>query len=364
MDKILEVSCNGLTNGGVQQIIMSIVRNLSDEFIFDILVFTNKEEYFDEEFLSYGGEIFRLPHKAKVKGKEVDFYYRGMKILFGTYKILKNNGPYKAIHCHNYFESSMCLLAARMAGVKIRIVHSHNDLSAVPYSQARKALQYIYRKIINKTATQRVGCSQVAINYLFGKNIKGKVIFNAIDLERFKKENVEINRNFQPTRLNLLHVGNFSAQKNQLFLVEIAKELRNRNLDFHLTMVGGETPYYSKVLKAINEEKMEKYIEILPQNTDIPTEMYQCDLFLFPSCYEGLGIVLIEAQATGLHCFVSDAIPTEANLGNIEYVHRMEAKSWVDSIEQYMQQGIKRKAVDMSDYDIHNIVKKYKELYS
>lgn len=364
MDKILEVSCNGLTNGGVQQVIMSIVRNLASELTFDILVFTDEEEYYDKEFLSYGGKIFRLPHKAKVNGKEVDFYYRWMKILFGTYKILKRNGPYKAIHCHNYFESSMCLLAARMAGVKIRIVHSHNDLSVVSYSRKRRAFQDIYKKIINKVATQKVGCSQAALNYLFGDDKKGKVIYNAIDLERFKIENVEIGKTLDKARINLLHVGNFSSQKNQLFLIEIAKELRNRSLDFRLTLVGGKTQYYNKVLNAINEEKLGKYIEILPQNTDIPTEMYRNDLFLFPSSYEGLGIVLIEAQAMGLHCLVSDAIPIEANLGNIEYVHNMEVNCWVDSIEQCVQQGVTRKVVDMSDYDIKNVVKKYRELYS
>ena len=91
MEKILEVSCNGLTNGGVQKVIMNIVRNLHDAYTFDIVVFNNEKEFFDEEFESYGGKIFRLPHKKVFKKKDIDFYFRGFRIFWGVYKILKKN---------------------------------------------------------------------------------------------------------------------------------------------------------------------------------------------------------------------------------------------------------------------------------
>lgn len=363
MEKILEVSCNGLTNGGVQQVIMNIVRNLSNDFIFDVLVFTKEKEYFDDEFLSYGGNIFRIPHKSKKNGKEIDFYYRGIKIIIGTYKILKNNGPYRAIHCHNYFESALCIIAAKMAGVKIRIVHSHNDLSVVKYSKTRKMLQKVYKCIINKFATKKVGCSQAALKYLFGNRNDGIVINNAIDLEKFNVEKLSI----EPTNskgLRLLHVGNFSSQKNQTFLIEIAAKLKRNKFPFNLTLVGGKTPYLDIVKELIRKYELEKEINILPQDSNIPYEMYNADLFLFPSKYEGLGIVLIEAQAVGLHCLVSDAIPPEADLGNIEFIHSYLIDEWVDRIKELHLYKGKKKFVDMSTYDIKNIIKIYKNLYN
>lgn len=362
MEKILEVSCNGLTNGGVQQVIMSIVRNLSSEFTFDILVFTEKKEYFDDEFLSYGGQIFRNPHKCKKNGKEIDFYYRGLKIVWGTYKILKKNGPYKAIHCHNYFESALCLIASKMAGVKIRIVHSHNDLSVVNYSKPRKLLQKLYKKIIKKLATKKVGCSQAALNYLF-EDDNGIVVNNAIDLEKFNIEKISKKEKNEKI-LKLLHVGNFSTQKNQTFLIEIAEELKMKKILFHLTLIGGESQYIYSVKELIEKYRLENYVDILPSNSNIPYEMYNSDLFLFPSKYEGLGIVLIEAQAVGLHCLVSEVIPPEANLGNLETIHSFSLENWVNKIEDYNLKRPEKKYVDMSTYDIKNIIKIYKNLYN
>lgn len=313
MDKILEVSCNGLTNGGVQHVIMEIVKGLSEEYKFDILVFNDEEdEFYTKEFLSYGGKIFRIPNKKKCGKKDIDFYFRGLRIIKNTYKILKNNGPYKAIHCHNYFESALCLIAAKMAKVDIRIVHSHNDLTNVNYSKLRVIMQKKYQKIINKLATNKIGCSEIANKYLYGKGQNTKVVNNAIDLSKFKY----VDKNIDKEKIRILHVGNFSTQKNQEFLIDIAQELKTKNIKFELTLVGGESDYKKKVIQKIKDLKFDDIIHILPQNTDIYNEMSEADLFLFPSKYEGLGIVLIEAQATGLHCMVSNAIPKEADLGN------------------------------------------------
>lgn len=359
MKKILEVSCNGLTKGGVQQVMMNIVRNLNKEYRFDMLIFTNEKEYYQEEFLSYGGEIFRIPRKKTINGKEIDFYYRGFNILIGTYNILKKHGPYQAIHCHNYFESSMCLLAAKLAGVKIRIVHAHNDLSNVPYSKSRLMIQKIYKKIMNKCATKKIGCSKKALEYMFDSD--GRVIYNGINLEKFNGAMVE--KKSQNSKIQLLHVGNFSPQKNQLFLIKIMKQLIKDKVKCELILVGGKSDYYNDVVELIDCNKLKQYVEILPQDSNVPEIMSKADLFLFPSNYEGLGIVLIEAQAMGLHCIVSDAIPEEADLGNLEYIDELDEKKWVNKIKLFIDAYSEKKKVDMNSYDIKNICKEYKKLY-
>lgn len=359
MKKILEVSCNGLTNGGVQQVMMSIVRNLHNDYKFDMLIFTNEKEYYEDEFLSYGGEIFRIPRKKPVNGKEIDFYYRGFNIFIGTYKILKKNGPYHAIHCHNYFESSMCLLAAKLAGVKIRIVHAHNDLSNVPYSKSRLIIQNIYKKIMNKCATEKIGCSKKALKYMYDS--EGRVIYNGIDLDRFNEARNK--KRLSNSAIQLLHVGNFSPQKNQLFLIDIMEELIKDNVKCQLTLVGGKSNYYDDVYKMIISKGLEQYVRILPQNSDIPDVMSNADLFLFPSNYEGLGIVLIEAQAVGLHCIVSKAIPEEADLGNIEFVEDFSKEKWVSRIKYFINTYSEKKIVDMSSYDIKNVSRQYRKIY-
>lgn len=363
MEKILEVSCNSLTNGGVQHVIMNIVRELSTDYQFDILVFTEGPDYFDQEFESYGGKIFRIPHNKKISGKEFDFYYRAFRIIKGTYRILKSQGPYKAIHCHNYFESALCMIAAKLAKVDIRISHSHNDLSEVPYSKMRLILQKIYKKINNRYSTVKVACSQVAFNYLFGNDKCGKIIYNAIELGKFEKSDTLYKKKFS-NKLNLLHVGNFSPQKNQIFLVDVVKALLDDGIETHLTLVGGESSYLQDVKNKIIQSKVEEHITILPQDSDIAEIMYANDLFLFPSIYEGLGIVLIEAQATGLKCIVSKVIPKEADLGNIQYVNTYDVVEWINVIKTNLKQGIERRKVDMDSYDIKRVCNQYKEIYT
>lgn len=120
--RVLHISCDTLGNGGVQNVIMGICRN-SKNIIFDILLFSSEESFYDKEFLSLGGKIFRIPYYEGMNNfrKRLDYYIRFLRIFRGTYKILKENGPYDAVHCHNYFESGICTLAAQLAGVKVRI---------------------------------------------------------------------------------------------------------------------------------------------------------------------------------------------------------------------------------------------------
>lgn len=363
MRKILEVSCSGLENGGVQHVIMNIVSNLKDDFQFDIIVFCKGPDSFDKEFLSYGGKIYRIPNKKKIFGLDIDEYFRGPRIFFNTYKILKRNGPYEAIHCHNYFESFFCLLAAKFAGIKTRIVHSHNDASFIKFSKIKKIYQGILRKLILKTATDFIGCSKKACEYLYGNKCDAITIYNGIDLAKFKNVN---NKDYLANKkICLLHVGNFSEQKNQLFLIDVMKNLKIKKADFELTLIGGgNEEYREKVISKIKENNLCKNIKLLPSNSNISYEMNNSDLFLFPSNYEGLGIVLIEAQATGLHCLVSQAIPPEANLGNIEFINELDAIRWSEAIYNIVKQGQKRIDVNMSSYNIRKIAKTYKKLYS
>lgn len=362
-EKILEVSCNGLGKGGVQHVIMNIVTALHEEYAFDVLVFTEGPDYYDDAFRAFGGTIYRIPNKQYCFKKNIDSYIRGPRIFFGTLKILREHGPYSAIHCHNYFESAFCLLAAKAAGVKIRIAHSHNDASKVPFSRPRLLKQRLLQPIVNRYATRKIGCSRNASDYLFGKDVPALTVLNGIELKPFASG--KQNPGYQAgEQIKLLHVGNFIAQKNQLFLVDLMSELRKRNLDFRMTMVGGsEESYRDQVIRRIQEEGLEDSVTILPPDSDIPEEMRKADLFLFPSRFEGLGIVLIEAQASGLHCLVSGSVPPEADLGNIRYLSTLEVSLWADAVQEIIRRGQPRVFVDMEKYDIKNVAEEYRRIY-
>lgn len=193
---------------------------------------------------------------------------------------------------------------------------------------------------------------------------KAIIVNNGIHLEPFMigKENLGYTAQ---DRIKLLHVGNFSPQKNQSFLVELAQELKRKKIDFELKLIGGgPEEYRNGIIDKIEEYGLQEEVVVLPSDTYIPTEMKNADLFLFPSLYEGLGIVVIEAQATGLHCIVSRAVPSEADLGNIEYVDDLSLNAWTKAVINKVQNGQKRLWVDMSTYDIKNIVRFYDKLYN
>ena len=109
MKKALMVSCEGLGRGGVQAVMMDIVRNLRGEYNFDMLLFTDEVRYYDEEFLSYGGKILRVPFYEGGNRilRKLDYYIRGGRLYRGIYKAIQENGPYDVIHCNNVYESAL-----------------------------------------------------------------------------------------------------------------------------------------------------------------------------------------------------------------------------------------------------------------
>ena len=178
-ERILLVSCFSLSSGGVQTVIMNIVRHLSHRYTFDIILFTKEKGYYDDEFLSYGGNIFRLPHYTgkNLFIKKVDYYFRGLRLYLSTLKIIKENGPYNAIHCHNTFESAIFLKAAAKSSIPVRIIHSH-----IIFPDANNVLLKVSRKyysiIMKKYATNMIGCSEMACEALYGKHSQYTVVPN------------------------------------------------------------------------------------------------------------------------------------------------------------------------------------------
>lgn len=360
--KILLVCCNGLENGGIQAIIMSIVENLHMEYDFNAIVFSEGRQHHTDKFLKYGNiHTFKRFKGNNILSKIFEDVINYILYSIQINKFLKRDNNYIAIHCHNYFEAAPFLKIARKYGIKNRIAHSHNV--APPYKRKNPIYNFIekiYKKMIHKYATDRVACSVAAGAYLFDVD-KVRVINNAIDLSRFNSNNY---CNNQCSNLRFVHVGRYSFQKNQLFLLDVFKELLLYDSKIHLYLVGHG--YLKKQVEIkIKELKMENNITMLPHDIDIPEVFANSDAMIFPSTYEGLGISLIEAQAMGVRCYVSEAIQPEANLG-LCHILQLDsgAKKWAEYIyKDIVCNGIYKHYIDMSSYDICNIIEDYRKLY-
>lgn len=354
-NKILMVSCEGLGNGGVQNVIMNIVREMSCKYDFDILLFTDEKRHYDEEFLKYG-RIYRIPNKKS----KIDYYIRFFRILIGTYKILKNEN-YQAIHCNNQFESGICILAAKMANVPIRIVHTHVIINEKKSNAVRKIINSFYLLLINRLSNCKIGCSKMAVETFFKECTSAKVVLNPIDLNKFdyRKYEKKDDRN-----VNFIHIGSFCDNKNQEFILNVFYEIKKQISNIHLNLIGFGEEYKKRLEEKIEKLNLDDNVEILPSNSDVPYYLSVSDYMIFPSKSEGFGIAVLEAQSMGVKCFISSVVPQEVNAGNCEVFDlKWGETEWAKRIIEHIKNEKDKHFVDMNEYDIKNIRSKYELIY-
>jgi glycosyltransferase EpsF len=351
--------------GGVQITIMQLARQLTPQNVsMDVVVFSEEEGFYEEEFKKYG-KIFRIPlKKAKSKlGKIIEPYNQLWTIYIGIKEILKKEKPYQAIHAAYLFMSAPCIMAAKQCGVPVRITHSHVNRPEEKYPLYIRWYNSLYdsicRRIIVHNSTVGLGVTKGSIEYLFGNMPNTHVIRNpVIDKNKFDIEKYEIkSRDY----IQLIQVGNFSERKNPIFSVEVLEFLQKKGLKCKLILLGQDNhegmPYRKKLEQHISQRKLEHDIFFLPADSNVAEAMANSDIMMIPSLQEGLPNVALEAQYIGLPCFLSDAITTETDCGLCNfYPLDLGAEYWADQILEYIaQHGVHKQKVDMSAYSLDTV---------
>lgn len=358
--KVLHVSAGGLGYGGVSSVIFSIVEQLHTEFDFECVVFQCARER-ETCFLNYG-PIRRIDcYPKKGKRNYLELILRPWKLYFGIRRICKNE-KYDVIHCHNQRDAWICLLAAKHAGVKIRIAHSHNTNSPKRKNIVEKVYKQISPKMLTKVSTINIGCSRAACKDLF-EHDNFEVVLNAVNLQRFVPQ-----KRSAKTRLEFVHVGRYTYQKNQEFLLDAFAEICKRFPTAHLNLVGyGEPDFVQRLKNQIQVLGISNNVELVPGDAVNVADYYaRSDYMIFPSRFEGFGIVLIEAQAMGVQCYVSENIQPEADVGLLTFLNLSDGpKKWAEHIIQDIDNG-NEKALDhekLAQYSIENVAKRYAAIY-
>lgn len=290
---------------GVQNLLMNIYRNIDRTKVqFDFLVHYEEKQFFDDEIESLGGKIYRLSFREDLN---LFKYFRDLDIFFKKHK------EYKIVHGHMHSLGAIYLFFAKKNGVPIRIAHAHTNSTQNDY---KKYLKLIMNKYYAKYATDLFACSTDAGNYLFGDK-KFKVVNNSIDSNRFVfSEEKRIKKRLELGLENKIVIGNiarFEKQKNHSFIIDIFKELHDLKKKSVLVLIGTGS------MEEFIKEKVKKLgltdsVIFLKNRKDIPELLMTMDVFLFPSLFEGLGIVAIESQASGIPTLCSDGIPEEVNI--------------------------------------------------
>lgn len=358
--KVLMVANEGLGQGGIQVVMMHIIKNLSERFTFDILLFTSQTRYYDKVFLNYGGKIIRIPFyegKCHIR-RLVDRYIRGLSLYFKILRSLQDNGPYIAIHCNNAFESALCVHAAKKVKIPVRIVHTH--VSPDKPNIVLRFLNSVYRRIINHDSTLKVGCSKQACDYLYGENVESFVVNNPYDELLFSNEVYPAKESAYP--IELVQVGRFDDNKNQLFSVNVLNWLVKKYPNAHLNLIGfGDESYVKSLKNKIDLLDLTQNVSFYESSSNIPEIMSRCHAFILPSKHEGFGIALIEAQAMQLKCFVSDTVPRTTNVGGCSYLSLNEgAEMWAKTI---LSTSFEKRSFDCSAFRSKNIADFFAEKY-
>ena len=328
--RILHLVSDLTINSGIMMAIMNYYRHINrKEIQFDFVYFVELDEKatYKTEIESLGGEIFLIP-RPTLSPCYISYLHR----FFATHK-----EEHLAIHIHEVYLTFMFASFARIYKLKI-ITHCHNT------KFSDHILHAIRNRIlclgINKNADLRFACSKAAGLALYGKHATFTVINNAIDLNKFAFDSDK--RKFIRQSLNIEnktvigHVGRFNQQKNHQFLVKIFNEFHKTNSDSVLLLIG-EGPLMDEVRGQLAKLSLEDSAIFLGRRRDV-AELYNAmDVFVFPSLFEGLGIVLIEAQANGLPCVIASCVPQEAIIDRAVIVNLSQSPLyWSNTISKVL----------------------------
>ena len=236
--------------------------------------------------------------------------------------ILREHGPYDAVHSHVDHFGGVIVFLARLLGISARIAHFHNDSPDIQQETtfSRRLYERTMRLMVCKFATAGRATSGVAASAMFGPKWRSDARWGihsaCVDLQRFAdpvdRAKVRAEFGIPPDALVFGHVGRFVDQKNHDFLLRVAEVLSRRNDHARFYLIGSG-PRCRDIEALINKLGLSGRIVVLTPRDDIPRLMLGAfDCFLFPSRWEGLGLALVEAQAAGLPCFVSTVIPRDA----------------------------------------------------
>ena len=302
-----------MNRAGQETFIMNVYRNINREEIqFDFQCSVHQTGDFDKEIEKLGGEILYLePNKIKLP------ILKYIGDIVTHYKFFRKNTGYEVFHIHTYhaFDAWLSIVGAKMAGVKNICLHSHNTRGLHP------GLHKFFRFLLNHMKITRFACSYAAGEWMYGEKYmrqgKAEVIKNGIQVSDFvfdKKRRESTRRSLAvENKFVVGHIGRFNYQKNHTFLLQIFKKIKNEKENAVLLLVGtGELK--EEIEKQAEQLGIKESVMFLGTRSDVIDILFAMDIFVFPSLFEGLSVVAIEAQAAGTPILTTDTLTQETKI--------------------------------------------------
>ena len=312
--RILQVVTT-MNRGGLETMLMNYYRHIDRSKVqFDFLVHRDFEADYDKEVLSLGGQIYHLsklnPISSSYKKKLDEFF--------------KSHQEYKVVHSHLDCMSGTPLKEAKKCHIPFRIAHAHSSNQT---KDMKYPLKLIFKRNIVKNANYLFACGDQAGKWMFNTD-NFKVLNNAIDAKIYSfnfNYRTDIRDEFTiPTdSLVIGHVGRFMNPKNHTFIIDIFNQFHKDHPNSYLMLVG-EGELKTSIQDKVKILGLEDYVIFTGLRSDVNELLQAMDVFLFPSLYEGLPVSIIEAQAAGLPCLISNKVPIECKKTDLVYQLNLE----------------------------------------
>lgn len=349
-----------MNRGGMETFTMNMYRNMDRcKIQFDFLVHREIEGDYDEEIRLLGGKIYHIRRQNPLD----PCYWRDLNAFFGEH-------PYRVVHAQLDCMSAEPLAAAARHGAAVRIAHSHNSRQD---RDLKYPLKLACKRLIKREATDLFACGVEAGRWMFGTD-DFTVVRNAIDVGAYafdpgRRERVRRGLGLSGGACVVGHVGRFRPVKNQGFLVRAFAELLRLRPDAVLLLAGDGDgrPACESLAAGLGVSGSVRFLGV---RSDVPDLMQAMDVFVMPSLYEGLPLVLVEAQAAGLPCLVSDSIPGDCDIegGSVSRMSlRKSPSEWALRLEELLASPLDRvlgeSAVRAGGFDAREQARKLQEFY-
>lgn len=353
---------SGMNAGGAETFLMKIYRRIdSTKYQMNFCINVSEKCFYEDEILSLGGKIYRIPAKsASLRDFEKQLY-----------NVVNANGYKYALRVSSNALGFMDLKIAHKAGAEICAVRSSNSSDGGSFKS--KIAHRLGRALYGKYVNVKLAPSDLAAVYTFGKKAYESgavnILHNAIDIDQYgfnadMRCRIRSEFGLSDDTTIIGHVGRFMTQKNHAFLLEVFSEYLKINGKSILMLVGGGE-LESAIKQKASELGISDKIIFTGVRSDVPALLSAMDVFVFPSLYEGMPNTVIEAQATGLPCLISDTITREADItGLVHYLPLGDAGTWahlVAGLPQAKRETPIQKFKE-NGYDIETVAKQFVKL--
>ncbi len=361
MKYVLQIAAH-LTIGGAEKVCRDIgLYGNPEEYETHYVIFDDDIGDFGREVEAKGCKIFKLREPSEDYGE----YFRALKKLMSEYR-------YSVVHAHTMFSIGWVMLAAKQMNIPVRVSHAHSALIDGS-SVVKTVYESVMRRLILSCSTDLVACGEKAGIRLYGEKAykkRGNLILNGIDTEAFafsdtKRHEIRNQLNISD-KLVLGHTGRLAEVKNQAFILKLIPEILKQRENAVLMLIGDgddremlentakELNIYDKVLFIGNVTNVQDYLSAM-------------DVFVFPSLYEGLPLSILEVQANGLPCIISDTVPHDVFLTKL--IHPLSLKdpqsAWIKEILSAHREPDKDYSQELksSGFDLKTAMEKVYRIY-